>query len=276
MSRVREVDEAIAQSYEQFVIKMNEEQLRPLVVKQTKFSFKSMADSDSGFPYNLHKAISFIRSMNVLLSGLREFFVPLLPLYFENVLAVITLLGEHQEEENIKRKRTALEFNADDSEAHTLYELLQEFVKNLRLNFVYDTGSFIQNDTFEKISEPLSALVTLISLGGQYNSFIEDSLKPAVFDIVERINNDDMWKKINYDILMHTRNSSAQVRLGAFKIIEYLFNRIGERYLILLNDTIPFLSEGMEDENPDVEAISKAIVARIEQMTGDSIHEYLK
>jgi hypothetical protein len=43
-----------------------------------------------------------------------------------------------------------------------------------------------------------------------------------------------------------------------------LFERIGERFLILLNDTLPFLSEGMEDENPDVEAIAKSIVARIE------------
>lgn len=94
--------------------------------------------------------------------------------------------------------------------------------------------------------------------------------------MVERINNDDMWKKINYDILMHTRNPASQVRLGAFKIVEHLFHRMGERYLILLNDTIPFLSEGMEDENPDVEACAKSIVARIEQMTGDSIHEYLK
>ncbi len=94
--------------------------------------------------------------------------------------------------------------------------------------------------------------------------------------MVERINNDDMWKKINYDILMHTRNTQVLIRLGAFKIIEHLFDRIGDRYLILLNDTIPFLSEGMEDENPDVEATAKAIVARIEQITGDSIHEYLK
>ena len=106
--------------------------------------------------------------------------------------------------------------------------------------------------------------MTLTQIGSEYNNFLEDVLKPGVFDIVERINNDDMWKKINYDILMHTRNASPQVRLGAFKIIEYLFNRIGERYLILLNDTIPFLSEGMEDENPDVEICAKAIVARIE------------
>ena len=42
MSNVSDVEDSIAQSYEQFVIKMNEEQLRPLIVKQTKWAFKSI------------------------------------------------------------------------------------------------------------------------------------------------------------------------------------------------------------------------------------------
>jgi U3 small nucleolar RNA-associated protein 10 len=255
---------------------MNEDQLRPLIVKQTKWAFKSKNTEGESFPYNLHKSISFLRSMNALLNGLREFFVPLMPLYFDRVISIISILGQQKEQENLKRKRQQIDFNADDKHCHTFYELLTLTIKNMQLNFVFDNVSFIQNDTFEKISEPIAQLVTLTQIGSEYNNFLEDVLKPGVFDIVERINNDDMWKKINYDILMHTRNASAQVRLGAFKIIEYLFNRIGERYLILLNDTIPFLSEGMEDENPDVETCAKAIVARIEQMTGDSIHEYLK
>ena len=214
--------------------------------------------------------------MNALLNGLREFFVPLMPLYFEKIITIINILGQQKEQEDKKRKRQQIDFNADDKENHTFYEVLTLAVKNIQLNFVFDNVSFIQNDSFEKISEPLAKLVTLTSIGSEYTNFLEDVLKSCVFDIVERINNDDMWKKINYDILMHTRDASAQVRLGAFKIVEHLFNRIGERYLILLNDTIPFLSEGMEDENPDVEACAKAIVARIEHMTGDSIHEYLK
>ena len=85
-----------------------------------------------------------------------------------------------------------------------------------------------------------------------------------------------MWKKINFDILINARSANPTIRLSTFTIIEHLFSRIGERYLILLNDTLPFLSEGLEDENPDVEITVKSIVSRIEQMTGDSIHEYLK
>ena len=94
--------------------------------------------------------------------------------------------------------------------------------------------------------------------------------------MIERINNDDMWKIINYEILLKTRNENPQIRLGALKVIEHLFMRVGERFLVLLNDTLPFLSESMEDENPDVEGVAKSIVKRIEQLTGDSIQEYLK
>lgn len=41
MPYISEVEDAIAHSYEQFVIKMNDEQLRPLIVKQAKWAFKS-------------------------------------------------------------------------------------------------------------------------------------------------------------------------------------------------------------------------------------------
>ena len=49
-----------------------------------------------------------------------------------------------------------------------------------------------------------------------------------------------------------------------------------ERYLVILNDTIPFISELLEDEDERVEQAAKRIVLRIEQLTGESINEYLK
>jgi hypothetical protein len=64
MPNVVQVDESIAHSYQQFVVKMNEEQLRPLIVKQTKWAFKAKKQEDA-FPYNLHKVISFLRSVRV-------------------------------------------------------------------------------------------------------------------------------------------------------------------------------------------------------------------
>lgn len=82
--------------------------------------------------------------------------------------------------------------------------------------------------------------------------------------MIERINNDDMWKKLNYELLLKSRNDNWKIRMGTFKVIENLFLKVGERYLVLLNDTLPFLSEGMEDENSEVEMVAKSIVTRIE------------
>ena len=49
-----------------------------------------------------------------------------------------------------------------------------------------------------------------------------------------------------------------------------------ERFLVVLNDMIPFISELLEDEREQVEFEAKNIVNRIETLTGESINEYLK
>lgn len=64
MNLVRDVEDAIASSYEQFVIKMSEEQLRPLIVRQAKWAFKNKTAEDSTFLYNKHKAIVFFRTVS--------------------------------------------------------------------------------------------------------------------------------------------------------------------------------------------------------------------
>ena len=94
--------------------------------------------------------------------------------------------------------------------------------------------------------------------------------------MMERINNDDMWKKMTLEILMQTRNSDWKVREAALWIVDHLFETIGDRYLVMLNDILPFLSEILEDEVQEVEMVAKSVVRRIEQLTGDSIQEYLK
>jgi len=66
------------------------------------------------------------------------------------------------------------------------------------------------------------------------------------------------------------------VREAALWIVDHLFETIGDRYLVMLNDILPFLSEILEDEVQEVEMVAKSVVRRIEQLTGDSIQEYLK
>ena len=63
---------------------------------------------------------------------------------------------------------------------------------------------------------------------------------------------------------MKTRSEHWQCRLGVLTVIDHLFEKMRERYLVILNDTIPFISELLEDENEKVELAAKTIVNRIE------------
>ena len=157
-------------------------------------------------------------------------------------------------------------------------KLLDKVCENITLNFRHDTGAFIQGDTFELLAEPLVAeLVTLHSLGEHFVPFIDDTVKPLVFEMNERINNESLWIKLNTALLLKTRPEyPPAVRQAALKIVEHMFTKLGERYLVVLNETLPFVSESLEDENPEVENVAKQIVKKIEAMTGESIQDYLK
>ena len=101
-------------------------------------------------------------------------------------------------------------------------------------------------------------------------------MKPLVRELNERINDDAMWAKLNYEILLKTRSADWEVRLAALQVVEHMFESMRERYLVILNDTIPFLSELLEDEHEQIEQTAQSIVKQIESLTGESINDYLK
>ena len=51
---------------------------------------------------------------------------------------------------------------------------------------------------------------------------------------------------------------------------------MGQRFLIVLNDALPFLSESLEDDDESCELTAKEIIKHIESLTGESIQDYLK
>ena len=141
--------------------------------------------------------------------------------------------------------------------------------------FKYDRGAFIQNDSFEKLCEPVANLVEVLSVTNVF-AFVDQSVKPLVRELNERINDDAMWAKLNYEILLKTRSADWEVRLAALQVVEHMFESMRERYLVILNDTIPFLSELLEDEHEQIEQTAQSIVKQIESLTGESINDYLK
>lgn len=159
-----------------------------------------------------------------------------------------------------------------------MLKLLILLCKNLTAFFEADTNCFIQADIFEQLAEPIiSKLITLDSLKEHFKPFVEDIVKPLMFEMLDRIDQATLWNQMNNYILLKSRqNYSQEIRWASLEVTLHLFNKLGERYLVVLNDTIPYLSESLEDDAQDVEMLAKDIIKRVENLTGETLEEYLK
>jgi hypothetical protein len=199
-----EVETAIVICLQAFVVKLNEEQLRPFILSIVNWAMKP---TDSGF--NPLKATILCQVLIGVLHTLREFFVPLIGLYFEPViLEVLRYTSEQLQSAKSKRKRqhhqTKTESFGEDAGNEKLATAVCDLVK---FSFKYDAGSFIQADTFERLCDPVSAMLTCTGVA-DFARFLEDVIKPLIAEMNERINDDAMWIKLNLSLLMHSRNES--------------------------------------------------------------------
>lgn len=78
-------------------------------------------------------------------------------------------------------------------------------------------------------------------------------------------------KSLCSPLLHFMRDDSPAVRLAAVRCQLSLTERLGEEWLAQLPEMLPFISEGMEDDNEDVELEVRAWIKRIEYILGESI-----
>ena len=72
------------------------------------------------------------------------------------------------------------------------------------------------------------------------------------------------------------RDEKAAVRLAAVKTEVELTNRLGEEWLGNLPEMLPFISEGLEDEDEGVEREVKRWVVIIEGVLGEGLEGMLQ
>jgi len=76
--------------------------------------------------------------------------------------------------------------------------------------------------------------------------------------------------------MLKTRSENPKVRHAILRTLEKILDSLGERYMVLINDILPFISETLDDLDQDVEKASKALVIKLEEISGESIREYFK
>lgn len=89
-------------------------------------------------------------------------------------------------------------------------------------------------------------------------------------------NSDALWKPLNHGALMLTRSSEPRVRALALEVVAQLVDRLREEYLVLLPESLPFLSELLEDVDAGVASRVRQVVTQLEEISGEKLDEYLK
>lgn len=81
---------------------------------------------------------------------------------------------------------------------------------------------------------------------------------------------------MNSTILKYMRSDSTAVRLAAVQCESTLTERLGEEWLALLPEMLPFISEALEDDDEFVEHEVQKWVVRIESILGESLDPMLQ
>ena len=154
------------------------------------------------------------------------------------------------------------------------------FVFFVSLFFLFSwlpTVPFVTKGRFDLLMEPLTELINTSSFlnPDQYKTFMEDVVTPCVAQFAAAVEDDMMRKTIHHRLLMHTRNDTAAVRVHTIQTIQACFNQVGEDYLYLVPETLPFLAELLEDSNGQVERLAHALKRQVEELSGEGLDTYL-
>ena len=68
-------------------------------------------------------------------------------------------------------------------------------------------------------------------------------------------------------MIYYTKQKSV-VRLAAVQTLYRLFTDVGEEYLILLPESLPYLSELLEEDAPDILEATVKLIKFIEELSG--------
>jgi hypothetical protein len=72
------------------------------------------------------------------------------------------------------------------------------------------------------------------------------------------------------------REDHYTARLLTLKTVGFLFEELKERYLTLITDIIPYVTDCLEDSNETVHNEAYKTVKNIEKITGEDFKSYLE
>ncbi|KAI0166233.1 armadillo-type protein [Xylariaceae sp. FL1272] len=151
-------------------------------------------------------------------------------------------------------------------------ELWRRVLQVLKQCFEHDQDDFWQAPAHFSVVAP--ALTSQFIYSASVD--LTQDLVPAIVELAAAADSQDHQKELNTALLKQLRSEQAPVRLGVIKCEQALTDRLGEEWLSMLPEMLPYISELQEDDDEDVERETHRWIVGIEGVLGESLDAMLQ
>ena len=258
VDEMNSAEEPVVSALVSLVLKLSEASFRPLFFQLYDWATRSDACKE--------RLVTFYNVTMQIADKLKGLFVLFAGHFLANAAQVVV-------DTNFTQK-TALPFAGPHAEQNTT--LLLEFVlRSIYRICLHDNENFINKERFEMLLEPLvDQLENRLGNDEVADHRVKAYLVPLLAQLAVAASDDYLWKTLHYQLLLKSRNNSPHVRLASLSALSALVEKLGEDYLALLPEAIPFLAELLEDDVHEVEVAAQTTVQHLENILGEPLQKY--
>ncbi|KAL7520123.1 hypothetical protein ACHAWX_004867 [Stephanocyclus meneghinianus] len=288
------------------VMKLSEAQLRPLYTRLREWR----GNIDAGkipSPAASSRRYAFWSLSAELSQALKSIFLPCLTSVMTDVIdeleiAVSTLCSKNKGGETKRRRTDEIEVSCGDGDmVKSLQPLLLCLECALKAD-AHEGGDWTRGDDSQRYNMMLNHLGKLLLANVPSNMAISSDLSVeeqkttsgyeklvqgvgtqehgnvvgCITALAAAAGNEQLWKPLNFAVLEACGHRRSEVRKAGVSCLLSIIESIGEEYMVLLPESLPVLSELLEDGDDDIAGMARDCVRQGEELLGESLEESLR
>ncbi|XP_063979468.1 HEAT repeat-containing protein 1 [Diachasmimorpha longicaudata] len=255
---ITDIEENAGKSLVSLVLKLSEATFRPLYYKLYDWAARN--------PDKKLRNITFYRLSANIAECLKSLFILFAGHFLKHAAALL-------QQNNLSVVNEAAD-NCLENETDRI-ELIENILTTLCRVFSYDAHNFVNQEKFDILSQPIVDYIEYTE--GSREKFEERSSQlvvPCIAAFASAIQDDSLHKQLVYQVLLKTRHTKSHVRSSALSALIEIARKLGEDFMPLLPETVPFLAELLEDEDENTEKIAQNAVRTLEDILGEPLQKY--
>jgi len=130
---------------------------------------------------------------------------------------------------------------------------------------------FWRDDRLQQVMPVLVALVAPAVANQDAPLGAREIVSAGLVALGDTVTDDGLLKRLNLDVLMHTRSDDTLVRIFALQCAHAVWTAHGGKLVGFVSETATFIAECAEDEHDGVVSATNALKAAVEIASGEKI-----